>query len=350
MPRGRILDEALPLFARAGIDLGAADKARAGRRLIIPIPEHDLRVLIVRDTDVPAYVEHGAAHLGIAGRDVLEEQDRDLYEPLDLGIGRCRMVVAEPEDRPVDENAQVHLRYATKFAEITRRHLQARGTVAEIIKLYGSIEIAPLVGLADRIVDLVSTGETLRQHRLREVETILEVSARICVGRAAAKLHGDRIDDLLSAAARRRSRRAKRRGTSRALEARVAVQDRRPEHLACGHGGRERGPRLRDARAAGDVQCGGRQRVDGEGVLVVHPAHQRLRAGRQERSALLGVRQGPAQRHGSLRERHHRRGDVPDGPVVAQAVHLGVDERRVQEGDGERHRTRGGVRPLENPD
>ncbi|MFL5305962.1 MAG: ATP phosphoribosyltransferase [Polyangia bacterium] len=199
LPRGRILDEALPLFAKAGIDLGAADKARAGRRLIIPIPEHDLRVLIVRDTDVPAYVEHGAAHLGIAGRDVLEEQDRDLYEPLDLGISRCRMVVAEPEDRPVDENAHVHLRYATKLAEITRRHLQARGTVAEIIKLYGSIEIAPLVGLADRIVDVVSTGETLRQHNLREVETILEVSARVCVGRAAAKLHGERIDALLSA-------------------------------------------------------------------------------------------------------------------------------------------------------
>ena len=151
----------------------------------------------MRDTDVPSYVEHGAADLGIAGRDVLEEQDRDLYEPLDLEIGRCRMVVAEPEDRPVDENAQMHLRYATKFAEITRRHLQARGTVAEIIKLYGSIEIAPLVGLADRIVDLVSSGETLRQHRLREVETIMNVSARLCVGRAAAKLHAERIDDLV---------------------------------------------------------------------------------------------------------------------------------------------------------
>jgi ATP phosphoribosyltransferase len=197
LPRGRILDEALPLFARAGVDLGAAEKARAGRRLIIPIPEHGLKVLIVRDTDVPAYVEHGAADFGIAGRDVLEEQGCDLYEPLDLGIGRCRMVVAEAEDRPVDETAQVHLRYATKFPEITRRHLQARGTVAEIIKLYGSIEIAPLVGLADRIVDLVSSGETLRQHRLREVETILEISARVCVGRAAAKLYGDRLDELL---------------------------------------------------------------------------------------------------------------------------------------------------------
>jgi ATP phosphoribosyltransferase len=197
LPRGRILEEALPLFARAGMDLGAAEKARAGRRLIIPIPEYDLKVLIVRDTDVPAYVEHGAADFGIAGRDVLEEQGCDLYEPLDLGIGRCRMVVAEPQDRPVDETAQIHLRYATKFPEITRRHLQARGTVAEIIKLYGSIEIAPLVGLADRIVDLVSSGETLRQHHLREVETILEVSARVCVGRASAKLYGDRIDALL---------------------------------------------------------------------------------------------------------------------------------------------------------
>ena len=155
-------------------------------------------MLIVRDTDVPAYVEHGAADMGIAGRDVLEEQDRDLYEPLDLGIGRCRMVVAEPEDRPVDERAQIHLRYATKFPEITRRHLQARGIVAEIIKLYGSIEIAPLVGLADRIVDLVSSGETLRQHHLLEVETIMDISARLCVGRAAAKLHGDRIDDLVA--------------------------------------------------------------------------------------------------------------------------------------------------------
>jgi len=197
LPRGRILDEVMPLFRKAGIDLSAAEKSRAGRRLIIPIEEAGLRVLIVRDTDVPAYVEGGAADLGIAGRDVLDEQGRDLYEPIDLGLGRCRMVVAEPEGRKVDESAQMHLRYATKFPEITRRHLQSRGTVAEIIKLYGSIEIAPLVGLADRIVDLVSSGETLRQHHLIEVETIMEVSARICVGRAAAKLYGDRIDALV---------------------------------------------------------------------------------------------------------------------------------------------------------
>jgi len=198
VPAGRIRDEAIELFGRAGIDLSPADKARAGRRLIIPVDREQLRVLIVRDTDVPAYVEHGAADIGIAGRDVLDEQDRDLYEPLDLGIGRCRLAVAEPIDRPIDEGAHLHLRYATKFAEITRRWLQQRGTVAEVIKLYGSLEIAPLVGLADRIVDIVSTGETLRQHRLREVETIMEVSARLCVGRAAAKLMAGRVDGLVA--------------------------------------------------------------------------------------------------------------------------------------------------------
>lgn len=195
LPRGRILDEALPLFRRAGYDLSAV--SASGRKLVVGIDRESLRILIVRDTDVPAYVEGGAADVGVAGRDVLVEQDRDLYEPLDLGIGRCRMVVAEPEGRPVDESAQVHLRYATKFPEVTRRHLQARGTVAEIIKLGGSIEIAPLVGLADRIVDLVSTGETLRQHHLREVETIFPVSARLVVGRAAAKLHDGRIGEMV---------------------------------------------------------------------------------------------------------------------------------------------------------
>jgi ATP phosphoribosyltransferase len=187
----------MALFKKAGIDLSPVADAANGRRLIIPVEKERLRVLIVRDTDVPAYVEYGAADVGIAGRDVLEEQGRDLYEPLDLGIARCRISVAEPADHPVDESAHMHLRYATKFPEITRRHLQSRGLVAEVIKLYGSIEIAPLVGLADRIVDLVSTGETLRQHRLREIETIMEVSALLCVGRAAAKLMADRVDDLV---------------------------------------------------------------------------------------------------------------------------------------------------------
>ena len=197
MPAGRMLDEAVVLFRKAGIDLSPVVEAKKNRRLIVPLESERLRVLIVRDTDVPAYVEYGAADFGIAGRDVLEEQGRDLYEPLDLGLGRCRMSVAEPADKPVDDAAHIHLRYATKFPEITRRHLQARGTVAEIIKLYGSIEIAPLVGLADRIVDLVSSGETLRQHNLHEVEVIMQVSARLCVGRASAKLASGRIDDMV---------------------------------------------------------------------------------------------------------------------------------------------------------
>jgi ATP phosphoribosyltransferase len=198
MPAGRIREEAIALFARAGMDLSAVSAAQAGRRLIVPVPKEKLRVLIVRDTDVPAYVEHGAADIGISGRDQLEEQGRDLYEPLDLGLGRCRMIVAEPVDAPVDEAAHMHLRYATKFPEITRRHLQSRGVVAELIKLYGSIEIAPLVGLADRIVDITSTGETLRQHGLREVDSIMEISARLCVGRAAAKLMAERVDALVA--------------------------------------------------------------------------------------------------------------------------------------------------------
>ena len=201
MPRGRIMDEAIALFARAGIDLSAVQAAKASRLLIVPVPAAEMTVLIVRDTDVPAYVENGAADLGIAGRDVLDEQGRDLYEPLDLGIGRCRMVVAEPVDRPLQEGGHLHVKYATKFVEITRRHLQAQGQVAEIIKLYGSIEIAPLVGLADRIVDLVSSGETLRQHNLREVETIMQVSARLCVGRAASRLWAERIDALTNSLA-----------------------------------------------------------------------------------------------------------------------------------------------------
>lgn len=199
LPKGRILDEAVVLFGRAGVDLGVV-RSNA-RRLVHEIPgvggAPPLTVYVVRDADVPTYVEYGAADLGISGRDVLEEQGRDLYEPLDLGIGRCRLAVAEPIDRPVDEAGQLHLRVATKFPRLTRRHLEQKGVVADIIKLYGSVELGPLTGLADRVVDLVSTGETLRQHRLREVETILEVTARLVVNRAALKLKRRTIDALI---------------------------------------------------------------------------------------------------------------------------------------------------------
>jgi ATP phosphoribosyltransferase len=203
MPKGRVQDEALALFAKAGIDLSPIQDG--SRRLVFELPTVELRVLVVRDADVPTYVEHGAADLGIAGRDVLEERgpyQSDLYEPLDLKIGRCRLSVAEPIDPPTrapdDEGRGAHLRYASKFPNLTRRHLEATGTVADVIKLSGSVELGPLMGLSDRIVDLVSSGETLRQHRLREIETILDVTSRLVVNRAAWKVRRTAIDRLLA--------------------------------------------------------------------------------------------------------------------------------------------------------
>jgi ATP phosphoribosyltransferase len=200
VPKGRVQDEAIALFARAGVDLSPIQDG--SRKLVFELPAAELRVLVVRDADVPTYVEHGAADAGIAGRDVLEERGSDLYEPLDLGIGRCRLAVAEPMDPPAravdDEGRGAHLRYCTKFPNLTRRHLEASGTVADVIKLSGSVELGPLTGLCDRIVDLVSSGETMRQHRLREVETILEVSSRLVVNRAAWKVRRRPIDALLA--------------------------------------------------------------------------------------------------------------------------------------------------------
>jgi ATP phosphoribosyltransferase len=203
VPKGRVQDEAIALFAKAGVDLAPIQDG--SRKLVFELPAAELRVLVVRDADVPTYVEHGAADAGIAGRDVLEERGpygSDLYEPLDLKIGRCRLAVAEPIDPPAravdDEGRGAHLRYCTKFPNLTRRHLEAAGTVADVIKLSGSVELGPLTGLCDRIVDLVSSGETLRQHRLREVETILDVTSRLVVNRAAWKVRRRPIDALLA--------------------------------------------------------------------------------------------------------------------------------------------------------
>jgi ATP phosphoribosyltransferase len=200
VPKGRVQDEAVALFARAGVDLSPIQDG--SRKLVFELPAAELRVLVVRDADVPTYVEHGAADAGIAGRDVLEERGSDLYEPLDLKIGACRLAVAEPMDPPAravdDEGRGAHLRYCTKFPNLTRRHLEASGIVADVIKLSGSVELGPLTGLCDRIVDVVSSGETLRQHRLREVETILDITSRLVVNRAAWKVRRRPIDALLA--------------------------------------------------------------------------------------------------------------------------------------------------------
>ncbi len=195
LPKGRILDEAAKVFARAGYDLSPvfADN----RKLV-----HEcgaIRVLVLRNSDIATYVSHGAADVGIAGSDVLDEEGRELYEPLDLGIGRCRMIVAERADQRVDERAQSHIRIATKYPRTTKAYLHRRGLTAEVIKLSGAIELGPLTGLCERIVDITQTGETLRQNGLVEVDTVGEVSSRLVVNPARLKLDGDRLGSLIDA-------------------------------------------------------------------------------------------------------------------------------------------------------
>jgi ATP phosphoribosyltransferase len=193
LPKGRILDESVAIFARAGHDLSSI--LGDTRKLV-----HDcgaIRVLVLRSSDIPTYVEHGAADLGVAGSDVLVEHACDLYEPLDLRIGICRMVVAERADAPVDERSQMHVRYATKYPRTTRAYLQRRGVTAEVIELSGAIELGPLTGLADRIVDITQTGETLRQNGLREVDTVAMISSRLVVNPASLKLRGDEVGALV---------------------------------------------------------------------------------------------------------------------------------------------------------
>jgi ATP phosphoribosyltransferase len=194
LPKGRILDEGARIFARAGYDL--APVFGDSRRLV-----HDcgpLRVLVLRSSDVPTYVEHGVADLGVAGSDVLVEHACDLYEPIDLGIGVCRMIVAERADAPVDERSQMHVRYASKYPRTTRAYLRRRGLTAEVIELSGAIELAPLTGLSDRIVDITQTGETLRQNGLCEVDLVAPVSSRLVVNPASLKLRGDALATLVA--------------------------------------------------------------------------------------------------------------------------------------------------------
>ena len=195
LPKGRILEEAAQVFARAGHDLSPV--LAETRKLVIDCGA--LRVLVLRSSDVPTYVAHGAADVGIAGSDVLDEERRELYEPLDLGIGRCRMIVAERADAPVDDRAQSHIRIASKYPRTTKAYLVRRGITAEVIKLSGAIELGPLTGLCDRIVDITQTGETLRQNGLVEVDTVAPVSSRLVVNPARLKLDGDRLGALIDA-------------------------------------------------------------------------------------------------------------------------------------------------------
>ena len=186
LPKGRILEQALPLLAAAGIELEQALDA-AGRKLLFELPSGD-QIMLVKPVDVPTYVEHGIADVGIAGLDTLLEQDRDLYVPVDLGIGRCRMVVAEPAGARRDLRRGMTLEVATKYPRCALRHYRSRGIQPEIIPLWGSVELGAITGLADQIVDLVESGETLRQNALVEVETIFEVSSRLIVNAASLRL------------------------------------------------------------------------------------------------------------------------------------------------------------------
>jgi len=203
LSKGRIFEETVPLLNAAGVR-PTVDPEKT-RKLILATSRRDVRLIIVRAADVPTYVQYGAADLGIAGRDVLEESGGlGLYQPLDLGIARCRMMVAVPDgfDYAAAVRQGARLRVATKYVQTAREHFAAKGVHVDLIKLYGSMELAPLTGLADAIVDLVSTGQTLKANHLKAVEEIAQVSARLVVNQAALKLKRDSIRPLIAALAK----------------------------------------------------------------------------------------------------------------------------------------------------
>jgi ATP phosphoribosyltransferase len=202
LSKGRLLDETLPLLARAGVI--PVDDPRASRKLIVATRDPAVELVILRATDVPTYVRYGAADLGVVGKDVLLEHGTDnLYQPLDLGIGRCRLVVATRRDYDWAGSVQrgARIGVATKYVNTAREHFAAKGVHVDLIKLYGSMELAPLAGLADAIVDLVSTGHTLQANDLVAVEEIMPISARLIVNPAALKLKRDVAKPLIDAIA-----------------------------------------------------------------------------------------------------------------------------------------------------
>ena len=196
LSKGKLFEPAMELLARVG--LISRKISRESRRLVFENPASGTTIMIVRPSDVPTYVEYGAVDAGIVGADVLMEQATDVYEPLDLGFGACRLAVAAPA--AIRSNGRVSkLRVATKYPNVTERHFTNKGIPIEIIKLYGSIELAPMVGLADCIVDLISTGKTLKAHHLVVKEIIASSTARLIVNRASLKLKYQRINDLIEA-------------------------------------------------------------------------------------------------------------------------------------------------------
>jgi len=203
LSKGRIFEETLPLLAAAGVQV--AEDPETSRKLILPTTNPHLRVIIVRATDVPTYVEYGAADFGVAGKDVLiEHGGGGLYQPVDLNIACCRMSVAVKAgfDYASAVRQGARLRVATKYVEVAREHFASKGVHVDLIKLYGSMELAPLVGLADAIVDLVSSGNTLRANNLVAVEEILPVSARLIVNQAALKTRRAELQPLIEAFSR----------------------------------------------------------------------------------------------------------------------------------------------------
>jgi ATP phosphoribosyltransferase len=203
LSKGRVFDETLPLLAAAGI--APAEDPETSRKLIIDSNRPDVRFIIVRASDVPTYVQRGAADLGVAGKDVLLEHGGEgLYQPVDLGIGRCRMVVAAKTSFDYEGALKrgARLSVATKYVMTAREHFAAKGMHVDLIKLYGSMELAPLVGLSDAIVDLVSSGKTLKANGLVAVEEIMAISARLIVNPAALKLKRDSVQPVLDALAR----------------------------------------------------------------------------------------------------------------------------------------------------
>jgi ATP phosphoribosyltransferase len=203
LSKGRILEETLPLLERIG--LRPKENPESSRKLIIPTARRGVRLVVLRAADVPTYVGHGAAELGIAGSDVLAEHGGEgLYQPVDLGIARCRMMVATRRGYDYRSAVQqgARLRIATKYVQITRAHFADKGVHVDLIKLYGSMELAPLVDLADAIVDLVSSGKTLRANRLVPVEEIMPVSARLVVNQAALKTRRAELQPLIEAFSR----------------------------------------------------------------------------------------------------------------------------------------------------